>query len=76
MMNNFYIQSIKKNGLDDQSLCIMRKTQKMLDAFISLRKKQVQAYTGYDNPELIYIDKTIKDFEKDLQTLQVNNALK
>lgn len=76
MINDFYSQSIRKSGLDDRSLCTMRRTQRMLDAFRNLRKKQLQTCTCSESPELLYIDKTIKGFEKDLQTLQVTGTLK
>jgi hypothetical protein len=58
----------------DETLRVIRKIQKMLNGFETFRKMQLQSGKAEDNPEIIFINKKIHEFEKDLQTLKANSA--
>nr|WP_319490012.1 hypothetical protein [uncultured Caproiciproducens sp.] len=62
----------EKEQMDESSL-VIRNIQKILNGFETSRKMQLQSGKADDNPEIIFINKKIHEFEKDLQTLKANS---
>lgn len=46
------------------------RTEKLLDEFRRARNCRLQSGQGQNSPELVFLEKAIRDFETDLQNLQ------
>jgi hypothetical protein len=57
----------------DECSRVMRNTKKSLNGFKTFKKIQLQSGKTDDNPEVVFINKKIQEFEKDLQTLKIND---
>ncbi len=72
----YNLQPERKSEPANQSQRMKQRTEKLLNCFRDLKIRQLQAGKSEDNPELVFIAKAIHSFEKDLETLQSNSALK
>ena len=75
-MTNYVNRTLKaeKEQIEEFS-SLMRNTQIMLNCFQEFKKTQLQTGKTADHPEIAFINKKIQEFEKDLQTLNINRPL-
>lgn len=52
----------------DSSRHLRERTEKLLDEFRRARSRRLQSGQDRNGPELIFLEKAIRDFETDLQT--------
>lgn len=64
-----------ENGQVDELLRVMSNTQNMLKIFKAYKIIQLRSGKTDDSPEIIYIDKKIREFENDFQILRVKCQL-
>lgn len=49
------------------SLRVREKAERLLGEFRKAKNSRLQSAEGRDNPELVYLEKVIREFETDLQ---------
>lgn len=67
-------QTDRRTTNADSSRRIMKRTEKLLAEF--RRAKNARLQSGKSNPEIVFLEKAIREFETDLQTLQKSLSLK
>lgn len=60
----------------DSSRLTMKRTEKLLAEFRRAKNSRLQSGKNKNNPEIVFLEKAIREFETDLQTLQKSLSLK
>ena len=60
----------------DSSRRLRERTEKLLDEFRRAKNFRLQSGKGVNNPELVFLEKAIRDFESDLQTPKMSFSFK
>lgn len=58
----------RKTAGTDSSRHLRERTEKLLDEFRRAKNSILQSGKGPNNPEVVFLEKAIRDFESDLQT--------